>query len=180
MQKSAFRSRVPAAGPPSDSRSERSATLEARDEKELCSREPGAAVLSALRQLLSEDAYLLENDANERSISHRFGIYLQLQLPQWHVDCEYNRDGVEPKRIRFLGLSPDDEDTEGRTVFPDIVAHIRDTRQNYLVIEIKKSTSTVDRSVDFDKLRRVQTEPLVSIRSIHRTICGRKERRGYG
>jgi hypothetical protein len=127
--------------------------LEARDEKELCSREPGAAVLVALHQLLSEDAYLLETDANERTISQRLGIYLQLQLPRWHIDCEYNRDGVNPKRIGLPGLNPDDDDTESRTVFPDIIAHIRGTRENYLVIEIKKSTSTVDRSVDFAKLR---------------------------
>lgn len=119
----------------------------------LLSREPGDAVLSALKQLIKEDAYLLENDVNERSISHRFGMYLQSNMPEWHVDCEYNRDGVDPKRIAHLGLQPDDDDTESKTVFPDIIVHIRGTSENYLVIEFKKSTNTIDRRIDFDKLR---------------------------
>ena len=102
--------------------------------------------------MLREDAYLLKVDANERSISHRFGMYLQAQLPNHHVDCEYNRDGVEPKRIGCLDLHTNAEDTEGKTVFPDIIAHVRGTRKNYLVIEIKKSTSSVDRSIDRRKL----------------------------
>lgn len=109
-------------------------------------------MLTALDCLLREDAYLLEVDANERSISHRFGMYLQTQLPNHHVDCEYKRDGVEPKRIGCLDLHPNAEDTEGKTDFPDIIAHVRSTRQNYLVIEFKKSTSSVDRSIDHRKL----------------------------
>lgn len=60
---------------------------------------------------------------------------------------------MEPKRIDYLNLHPDAEDTEGKTVFPDIVAHVRGQRQNHLVIELKKSSSTVDREVDFKKLR---------------------------
>ena len=118
----------------------------------LRTREPGHAVLAALDCLLREDAYLLKVDANERSISHRFGMYFQAQLPNYHVDCEYNRDGVEPKRIGFLDLSTNAEDTEGKTVFPDIIAHVRGTKKNYLVIEFKKSTSSVDRSIDRRKL----------------------------
>lgn len=120
---------------------------------QLKTREPGDAVLTALYRLLQEDAYLLKVDVNERCISHRFAMYLQAQLPKFHVDCEYNRDGVEPKRIHYPGLDPDAEDTDGKTVFPDIAAHIRGANnQNYLVIEFKKSTSRVDRNVDRQKL----------------------------
>lgn len=122
----------------------------------LRTQEPGEAVAAAIVQFLREDSYLLEVDANERSMSHRFGMFLQLQLPEWHVDCEYNRDGVDPKRIEHLGLRPDDEDTESKTVFPDIIAHQRGTDENYLVIEFKKSTSSVDRRVDYAKLRGYQ------------------------
>jgi hypothetical protein len=119
----------------------------------LQTREPGHAVVAALERLLREDAYLLQADANERSISHRFGMYLQALLPKYHVDCEYNRDGVEPKRIGHIELYPDSEDSDGKTVFPDIIAHIRgDDKQNYLVIELKKSTSNVDRGIDRRKL----------------------------
>lgn len=119
---------------------------------QLKTREPGDAVLTALYRLLQEDAYLLKVDANERCISQRFGMYLQAQLPKHHVDCEYNRDGIEPKRIGHLELHPDAEDTEGKTVFPDIIAHVRGTKQNYLIVEFKKSTSRVDRNIDRQKL----------------------------
>ena len=116
-------------------------------------REPGRHVVAALERLFANDSYLLEVDANERSISHKFGAYLQQELPNYSVDCEYNRDGIEPKRIAYLGLHPDEEDTESKTVFPDIVAHIRGQRHNYLVVEFKKSSNKVDRAVDFRKLR---------------------------
>lgn len=62
------------------------------------------------------------------------------EFPDFDVDCEYNRDGVAPKKIGHLGLYPDDDDTEAETVFPDIIVHRRGTEQNYLVIEAKKST----------------------------------------
>ncbi|MFZ2390155.1 MAG: hypothetical protein WAW69_20360 [Polaromonas sp.] len=60
---------------------------------------PGRVVALALTSLLERDGYLLEIDVNERSISYRFGMYLQALLPQWDVECEFNRDGIEPKRL---------------------------------------------------------------------------------
>lgn len=116
------------------------------------SREPGMAVLAALNRLLQEDAHLLRVDANERSISHRFGMYLQAELPKHDIDCEYNRDADVPKRIRNLDLHPDVADTDGNTVFPDFIAHVRGTKVNYFVVEIKKTTSHVDRNIDRQKL----------------------------
>jgi hypothetical protein len=80
-------------------------------------------------------------------------MYLQEALPDWQVDCEYNRDGVDPKRLQHLDLHPDSEDTEAKTVYPDVIAHIRGTKRNYLVIELKKTTNTVPRNVDFAELR---------------------------
>lgn len=112
----------------------------------------GDAVAGALNDLLLHDSYLLTSDANERSITFRFAMHLQARLPEWTVDCEYNRDGVAPKRIAFLGLYADAEDEEARTVFPDIVVHRRGTRENYLVMEFKKSTSQVSKEIDIRKL----------------------------
>jgi hypothetical protein len=119
----------------------------------LLAQEPGEAVSRALALLLQRDSYLLRNDVNERSIVHRFAMYLQSELAHLDVDCEYNRDGVDPKRIEYLGLHPDYEDTEAKTVFPDVIAHRRGSDENYLVIELKKTTNRVDRRVDFAKLR---------------------------
>ncbi len=119
----------------------------------LKTRAPGRAVLAALEQLLVHDTHLLMVDANERSISHRFGVHLQAQLPEFNVDCEYNRTGVNPKRIDHLHLETDIRDTDGKTVFPDVIAHIRDSDKNYLVVEFKKSSSNVGRDFDLKKLR---------------------------
>lgn len=119
----------------------------------LLAMEPGAAVLSALQMLLDRDANLLELDANERSLTHRFAMYLQERLPDWEVDCEYNRDGHNPKRVDLPQLHPQDDDTDAKTVFPDVIAHRRGRQENYLVIEFKKMKYGFDDGVDQRKLR---------------------------
>lgn len=113
---------------------------------------PGEAIIKALRVLLEQDRHLLDIDANERSITFRFAMHLQPQLTDWEVDCEFNRDGVDPKRLGHLELYPDSEDDDAKTVFPDVIAHRRGTKDNYLVVEFKKSTSRVDRDIDRRKL----------------------------
>src|SRR5262245_31795550 len=109
----------------------------------LRSRQPGEAVLGALTTFLQADSYLLEVDANERSMAFRLAMHLQARLPDWHIDVEYNRDGVDPKKLEHFDLSPNEEDTEAKTVFPDIIVHLRGTAENYLAIELKKTTNRV-------------------------------------
>jgi hypothetical protein len=113
----------------------------------------GEAVVHALSELLVNDDDLLDIDANERSITFRFAMYLQQHFPDWTVDCEYNRDGIEPKRLGHLELYPDSEDDEAKTVFPDVIVHRRGTKENHLVLEFKKSTSRVNRQIDLRKLQ---------------------------
>jgi hypothetical protein len=132
----------------------------------LVQREPGAAIAQALNAMLERDDHLLRVDANERSLTHRFGMYLQAALPNWHVDCEYNRNGPDPKRImmllerlELLELQGDIADTDGKTVYPDVIAHHRDTTDNYLVVEFKKTSSQVDDHVDFQKLEAYKHDP---------------------
>lgn len=120
--------------------------------------EPGVHLRNALQKLLERDAYLLTVDANERSIAARLAMYLQAEYTDWHVDCEYNRDGIDPKRLAFSGLDSTIEDAEARTVFPDIVVHVRGTSNNYLVLELKKSSNTVERAFDLAKLSRYRRQ----------------------
>jgi hypothetical protein len=89
---------------------------------------------------LERDRYLLEVDANERSMTHKFGEHLQAQFPDWDVDCEFNRLGRLPKELRLTVASdiPED-DADATTVYPDIIVHHRGERANLLVIEAKKS-----------------------------------------
>jgi hypothetical protein len=56
-------------------------------------------ILATLNVLLSQDAHLLKNDVNERSITHKLAEYIQQVTPDWNVDCEYNKHGTDTKRL---------------------------------------------------------------------------------
>jgi len=153
-------------------------------------------ILNGLDLLIARDNYLLSVDANERSITHKLGEYYQQLFLEWNVDCEYNKNLLDPKIIQidprdFLKkmanlvvkegdgsrkyFSKDEfskEDLDDlaqqlqdennvlyddeldlvyfvmkltnnkkivKTIFPDIIIHHRGTRNNYIVIETKKS-----------------------------------------
>jgi len=48
-------------------------------------------VKSCLQILREQDKYLLDNDLNERTITHKLATYLQEEFQEFNVDCEYNR-----------------------------------------------------------------------------------------
>ena len=113
---------------------------------------------NALNHLVHNDAFLLESNANERSISHRLAVYLEHEFIGWDVDCEYNRQMRDPKRLH-LNIEPNNSaDTVGKTVFPDIIIHRRGTSDNLLVIEIKKTSSTITDDFDLHKLSVFKTQ----------------------
>lgn len=116
------------------------------------------AVQTALEDLLRHDSYLLVKNVNERSISHCLAKHLQTHFPDWHIDCEYNRNHDDVKRLKLEEHPTTNFDIEGTTVFPDIIVHHRDTDENLLVIEMKKSTSRVDSSYDIKKLNAFKNE----------------------
>ena len=120
-------------------------------------------VQCALSMLFKKDSYLLKKDVNERSITHRLGIYLQELFPLWDVDCEYNRICDVKKSLKYLyqGNLTDEEpheDTKGKTVFPDIIVHKRGRQCNLLVVEVKKTNSDVCDDVDIYKLHAFKNE----------------------
>lgn len=118
----------------------------------------------SIELLLERDAHLLRTDANERSITHRFALYLQEEFSEWHVDCEYNRNRDDtkilqiPQNLRKHLVPSRTDDTKGRTVFPDIIVHHRGTSDNLLVIEVKKSTSQISEDFDMLKLREYKNQ----------------------
>lgn len=107
------------------------------------------AVIHAVQTLLDRDAYLLWADVNERTVTHRLAIYVEQAFPGWDVDCEYNRDGHDPKEIAF-GSGDDAE--HGSRVFPDVIVHKRGTTENHVVFEVKKSNNPEPDDRDFEKL----------------------------
>jgi len=114
----------------------------------------------AIENLRKNDSFLITNNTNERSINHKLAEYLQEKFKEWHVDCEYNRDGHSIKRRAIIenGIVKTNDITQ-KTVFPDIIVHRRDTSENLLVIEMKKSNN---RNIedDIDKLKEFTQDPL--------------------
>lgn len=106
----------------------------------------------ALDSFLASDLELLVRDANERTIAHKIAEHLQPLVPDADVDCEYNRDENDIKRLRSMGFN-------GRIVLPDIIVHVRGTSDNRLVVELKKHTSSAaEDEGDRRKLRAFVTE----------------------
>lgn len=106
--------------------------------------------------VIKNDAYLLVAAANERSITHRLAIYLEAEFPEYNVDCEYNKNGSYPKRLINFRKTINSDNTDGVTVYPDIIVHHRGTNDNFIVIEAKKSSNTD--LEDREKLQVYKTE----------------------
>lgn len=113
----------------------------------------------ALEELKTKHGFLVNENTNERSITHMFASILQSIFTDYHVDCEYNRmtneDGDQITK-RIYG-NPEElvsvNDLDAKTVYPDIVIHRReDSEHNLLVIEAKKSNNN-DRETDYEKLK---------------------------
>jgi hypothetical protein len=116
-------------------------------------------VRTAIELLISRDTHLLKIDVNERSITHKLALYLQDGFKGWDVDCEYNRNRYDSKKliighdVHLTAETTQTDDEQGKTVYPDIIVHHRGTDQNLLVVEVKKTTSHVSRNFDLNKLR---------------------------
>jgi len=114
-----------------------------------------------LQELIEKDSDILKININERTISHRFAVYLEKYFDDsWSIDCEYNRNHDDKKTLDIYPSSIETNDTEGKTVFPDIIVHQRKTDENLLVIEMKKSTNTSNdaRTKDIKKLEAFKRE----------------------
>ena len=110
-------------------------------------------VRRAIHSVIKHDVHLLEVGASERSLTHCLAVRLLRQFPGYSIDCEYNRDGFDVKRLALSWRAIRDDDVEAVTVFPDIIVHQRGTNSNnLLVIEVKKGFSSTGHEYDIAKL----------------------------
>jgi hypothetical protein len=80
-------------------------------------------------------------------------MYLQEELWSWHVDCEYNRAGREPKKVVLPVSHVKTDELKARTVYPDIIVHRRGPQgPNVLAIELKVNADEEEREWDLRKL----------------------------
>jgi effector-binding domain-containing protein len=101
----------------------------------------------------SQDILLIESEANELTISFRFGLYFSDVIKgtsfskddQLSIDAEYNRNGEASKKMQLMGLK--------RRIKPDFILHHRGYNdKNVLVIEFKGHWNKDDRNKDINKL----------------------------
>jgi hypothetical protein len=114
----------------------------------------------AIDILFENDIFLLTNNVHERSISHKFAEYLQILFPDWNVDCEYNRKGDAIKKLKNIpecDRSQVNDFDDLHSVYPDIIIHHRNTRENLLVIEIKTKSRGI--ACDIEKLKLFTSDP---------------------
>jgi hypothetical protein len=102
-----------------------------------------AAIQSAIEALRAEARPLNFDRAHERSTAHRLAVHMEPHFsPEWDIDCEYDRDGQDRKRLYGI------RECDGRTtndILPDIIVHHRSSEgreHNLLVIEMKKDDAT--------------------------------------
>jgi hypothetical protein len=99
-------------------------------------------LLAALSELKSEPK-LFSIQINERTLTQRLSLKLQPFFDGiLSVDCEYNRmwDGGDMTKKLPHPEQTWTNDDEGRTVFPDIIVHVRDAPfENLLVVEAKRN-----------------------------------------
>jgi len=86
-------------------------------------------------------SFILDKDVNERSISHRLANYIEPHFPGWNVECEYNLNHDDSKRLDIYPRNVQSDNTQATTVYPGIIIHRRGTDENLVVIEMKKTTT---------------------------------------
>lgn len=97
-------------------------------------------------KFLQADAHLVDVNSSERSMTHSIAVIMS-QNPAfkgWNIDCEYSRHGDEVKRLSLPPKSTSSDELEAKTVYPDVIIHKRNSDENLLVIEAKKSSASQD------------------------------------
>jgi hypothetical protein len=114
-------------------------------------------LVTALKDFYGHEAFILEKDLGERTLTHRLAVHVERQFPGWEVDCDYNRLGERTLRLPH-GTIVSTDDALGKSVYPDIVVHQRDIPNNLLAIEVRKASNHQPPEHDQHKLQAL-TDP---------------------
>lgn len=116
-------------------------------------------VITALREFYAHEAFLLEKDLGERTLTHRLAVYVEKQFPGWQVDCNYDRLGERTLRLPHGSIVSTD-DHLSKSIYPDVVVHQREIPNNLLAIEVRKDSNHQPLEHDRHKLQAL-TDPHV-------------------
>lgn len=104
-----------------------------------------------IAEFIENQRRIFEIDLGEQAISSNLKSALEPVFREWDLDCEYNRNQEAVKRLTYaVSLGGEAEE---RDVVPDIIVHKRHTQENYLAIEVKKTTNRESSFKDLNKLR---------------------------
>ena len=105
----------------------------------------------AFKEFVKRDYYLLQNNTSEQSMAHRLAIYIEVEFPDYDVDCEFNRNGLD-ERPKLLQVMKDQSGKTGR-IYPDIIVHKRGKEIGMVAIETRKPGQKSKRDLVFDRLK---------------------------
>jgi hypothetical protein len=114
-------------------------------------------IVTALQEFYAREAFLLEKDLGERTLTHRLAVHCEKQFSGWDVDCDFNRLGERTLRLPH-GTIVSTDDHLGKSVYPDIVVHQREIPNNLLAIEVRKAGNHQPLEHDQHKLQAL-TDP---------------------
>ena len=109
-------------------------------------------VINAIREFYQHEAFLLEKDLGERTLTHRLAVHVERQFEGWEVDCDYNRLGERVLKLPHGSIISTD-DGLGKSIFPDIAVHHRAVPENLLAVEVRKEINHQPVEHDHHKLR---------------------------
>ncbi|MCO1335000.1 hypothetical protein MO867_11705 [Microbulbifer sp. OS29] len=95
----------------------------------------GIDVEKSLYDFIQEQSDALQNNISEQAISHQLATKLTPYFPGWTIDCKYDREGNDIKKLMYA-ISPKGHIFQ-REVVPDVIIHRRITTENLLAIEVK-------------------------------------------
>ena len=114
-------------------------------------------VVTALQDFYAHEGFLFEKDVGERTLTHRFAVYLEKHFSGWSIDCNYDRLGERTLQLPHGSIISTD-DHLGKSIYPDVVVHQREIPNNLLAIEIRKAINHTPLDHDRHKLRAL-TDP---------------------
>jgi hypothetical protein len=109
-------------------------------------------VSRACREVEKRDSQLWSYHVGERTFAHRLAVYLEKYFPEYHVDCEYNKQGTEGENKNTSYT------TNG--IYVDIIVHLRGNNEgNVAHLELKRSDNRVGTGDDLLRLADLKNPP---------------------
>lgn len=113
-------------------------------------------LIKSIQTFRLKEKFILDNDLNERTLTHKLAEYIQENFPDFNVDCEYNRmrkgEDYLPKKLELE--QKEITHSNPSRVYPDVIIHRRgDNQDNLLIIEVKKKENPEGKEFDIQKIK---------------------------